>query len=71
MRNRAFITVMVALAMCSGLAPSAQAWGRHNSQRVHVKVKKNNGPFGISLKAKKQKKPKGYYRETLTGRRVY
>lgn len=70
MKNRALIAGVVAFALCAGLAPSAHAWGKH-SHSVHLKVKKNNGPFGISLKAKKQKKPKGYYRETLTGRRVY
>ena len=73
MRNRGLMTVMMALAMCGGLAPSAQAWGKHNasSQRIHVKAKKNSGPFGINLNSKKQKKPKGYYRSTLTGKRVY
>jgi hypothetical protein len=39
---------------------------------VHYKIKKNAGPFGGNyMKPRKQKKPTGYYTNSLTGAVVY
>lgn len=60
------------LLLFSGLAQSAYA--RHGSKppRVHYKIKKNAGVFGGNyMKPKKQKRPTGWYRSTLTGQMVY
>jgi hypothetical protein len=73
---RAKTSVLIgALAMAcllSGFAPAAYA--RHGSRppRAHYKIKKNAGPFGGNyMKPKKQKKPTGYYTNSLTGNVVY
>ena len=62
---------LAVLSLFGGLGPSA--YGRHNSNapKMH-KVKKNAGPFGGNyMKPKKQKKPTGYYRNSMTGQMVY
>ena len=61
-----------AVLVAGGWIPSA--YGKHNTnpQKVHFKVKKNQGQFGGNYMApKKQKKPTGWYRSTLTGKTVY
>jgi hypothetical protein len=60
------------LMLCSGFAPSAHALHfRHNKNAPGIqKATKNNSPYAY-LKPKKQKRPSGYYRSTLTGKMVY
>jgi hypothetical protein len=63
------------LSLFSGLGPNAYAAHVKNPKPpkvkvVHYKEKKNATPYDY-LKAKKQKKPTGYYRSTLTGEMVY
>ncbi len=71
--NKTVMIAAMAIALLfSGFTPSAYA--RHGSKppRVYYKIKKNAGPFGGNyMKPKKQKKPTGYYRNSLTGEVVY
>lgn len=69
------IVLFAVLVLFSGLAQNAYA---ARAQRVaaawhpHFKSNKNMGPYGGKyLAPKKQKKPTGYYRSTLTGKMVY
>jgi hypothetical protein len=60
------------LALLSGVPQAAYAKRNTNSPRVHFKMNKHAGLFGGNyLKPKKQKKPTGYYRSTMTGKTVY
>ena len=69
------IGVVAALAICCGLGQSAYAFhGKQasGSPKLHFKVKKNSNAFGGKYMApKKQPRPSGYYRSTLTGRIIY
>jgi hypothetical protein len=68
-KQRILIGALAMACLLSGFAPSAYA--RHSS-KPHYKIKKNDGPFGGNyMKPKKQKKPKGYYTNSLTGATVY
>jgi hypothetical protein len=70
-----WIVMMASVVLCSGLSPSASAARdkfAYGSPHPHYKVKKNDGPFGGKyLAPKKQRRPTGYYRSTLTGQMVY
>jgi hypothetical protein len=66
------LTATVALmSLLAGSAPCAYA--RHSKPpKMHYKIKKNAGPFGGNyMKPKKQKKPSGYYQNSVTGQVVY
>jgi len=69
------IGLVAALAFCGGLAPSAFAV--HGKQgfsppKTHYRAKKNSNAFGGNYMApKKQRRPTGYYRSSLTGKMVY
>jgi hypothetical protein len=68
-KQRILIGALAMACLLSGFAQSAYA--RHSS-KPHYKIKKNDGPFGGNyMKPKKQKKPKGYYTNSLTGATVY
>ena len=62
----------VAALLFGGLAPAANAlhlWHHNNTPHIQ-KAKKNTSPYAY-LKPKKQKRPTGYYRSSLTGQMVY
>jgi len=66
------IATVALMSLLAGSAPYAYA--RHGSKppKAHYKIKKNDGPFGGNyMKPKKQKKPTGYYRNSITGDVVY
>ena len=64
------IALFSVLVLFSGLGQSAYA--KHGPKTPHFKMKKNMGPYGGKYMApKKQKRPSGYYRSTLTGEMVY
>jgi hypothetical protein len=66
------IGLLAVSTLFSGLAQSAYAFGKHGSNSPHFRVKKNVGPYGGKYMApKKQHRPSGYYRSTLTGKMVY
>lgn len=69
------IAMVAALVLCVGLSQSAFAARTkfaYGSPHPHYRVKKNDGPFGGKyLGPKKQRRPTGYYRSTLTGQVVY
>ena len=76
MRVRKYLLIgiaaaLAALVLCTGL--SQLAYAKHfSAPKPHYKVKKNDGPFGGKyLAPKKQRRPTGYYRSTLTGKTVY
>ncbi len=71
-RARVLVAVLAVTAMFGGFAPSAHAlFGKHSSNPPRVRrAKKNASPYAY-LAPKKQKKPTGYYRSTLTGDLVY
>ncbi len=74
MKKLGLMAMVLTVALLAGLPPCAHAWGKHATTMASFKgkVKKNKAPFGgINLAPKKQKKVKGYYRSTLTGKRVY
>jgi hypothetical protein len=67
--------LLAVLVLSGGLA-----WGAHAAhiQRIshaphqNYKLKKNLSPYGGKyLAPKKQRRPSGYYRSTLTGQTVY
>jgi hypothetical protein len=71
-KTSVLIGAVAMVLLFSGFAPFASA--RHGSKppKTHYKIKKNDGPFGGNyMKPKKQKKPTGYYRNSLTGAVVY
>ncbi len=69
------IGMVAALALSCGIGQGAYA--SHGKQgiappKLHYKVKKNSNAFGGKYMApKKQHRPNGYYRSTLTGKTVY
>jgi len=64
------IATIALMTLVAGSAPYAYA--RQKPPKVHYKIKKNDGPFGGNyMKPKKQKKPTGYYRNSLNGNMVY
>ena len=67
--------LIAALVLCGSLGQSAYAaHGKHGfiNPKQHYKAKKNTGTFGGKYMApKKQHRPTGYYRSTLTGKTVY
>jgi hypothetical protein len=69
------VGAMAGLALCCGMIQSAQAARmKHGfaAPHPHYKVKKGDGPTGGNyLAPRKQRKPTGYYRSTLTGKMVY
>ena len=68
------IATVAFLALLSSFSPSANALGEHGSKpaNVHFKPNKHAGLFGGNyLAPKKQRRPTGYYRSTLTGKVVY
>jgi hypothetical protein len=69
------IGIAAALALSCGIGQSAYAFhGKQGSgsPKSHYKVKKNSNAFGGKYMApKKQHRPSGYYRSTLTGKTVY
>ncbi len=66
------VCALAVLTLFTGLAPTAYAFGKHGPKAPHVKVRKNTGTFGGKYMApKKQHRPSGYYRSTLTGKMVY
>ena len=72
-RARILIGMVMAAGLLGGLAPSAHAlFGKHGPKppRAQRQAKKNASPYAY-LAPKKQKKPTGYYRSTLTGQMVY
>ena len=70
MKTWVFAGAVAALLLSNGAGPSAYA--KHAPKPPHLKVNKNMGPYGGNYMApKKQKKPTGYYRSTLTGKMVY
>ena len=70
MKTWVFAGVLAALLVLSGAGPSAYA--AHAPKPPRLKVKKNMGPYGGNYMApKKQKKPTGYYRSSVTGKTVY
>ena len=74
LRKYLLIGVAAAVALFATLNLSAYAFGksRFSAPKPHYKVKKNDGPFGGKyLAPKKQRRPTGYYRSTLTGKTVY
>jgi|HubBroStandDraft_6_1064221.scaffolds.fasta_scaffold809587_1 hypothetical protein len=71
-RARILVAVLGVSTMFGGLAPSAHAlFGKHGSKPPKAQRMKKNANTYDYLKAKKQKKPTGYYRSTLTGDMVY
>ena len=72
MRTRVLLALVAVSFMVGGWTPSAHAlFGRHKSDVPRVqRAKKNSNPYAY-LAPKKQKKPTGYYRSTLTGKVVY
>lgn len=71
-RTRVLAGLVGMSLMLGGLAPSAHAlFKRHKAEVPKVRrAKKNDSPYAY-LAPKKQKKPSGYYRSTLTGKVVY
>ena len=73
--KRVLMGVLAALTLWIGLSQSAwAARGNHGmiNPKMHYKSKKNDGAFGGKYMApKKQHRPSGYYRSTLTGKMVY
>ena len=72
-RGRIVIPMVLAALMLGEFAPDAHAlFGRHKSSqpRAMRRSKKNTSPYAY-LAPRKQKKPKGSYRSTLTGEMVY
>ena len=70
MKTWVFAGAVAALLLLSGASPNAYAG--HAPKPPHLKVKKNMGPYGGNYMApKKQKKPTGYYRSSVTGKTVY
>lgn len=69
------IGMVAALALSCGICQSAYAsYGKpgSGSPKSHYRVKKNSNAFGGKYMApKKQHRPSGYYRSTLTGKTVY
>jgi hypothetical protein len=67
--------LLAVLVLFGGLARSANAAHIQrisHSPRQHYKLKKNLAPYGGKyLAPKKQRRPSGYYRSTLTGQMVY
>lgn len=63
----------IAMALLlSGFAPPAFAKHGPKPPKIHYKFNKKAGVFGGNyLGPKKQKKAKGYYRNSLTGEMVY
>jgi hypothetical protein len=71
-RARILVAVLGVSTMFGGLAPSAHAlFGKHGPKPPKAQRMKKNANTYDYLKAKKQKKPTGYYRSTLTGDMVY
>lgn len=72
MRARVLTGLVAATLMLGAWAPSAHAlFRKHKADVPRVqRAKKNNSPYAY-LAPKKQKKPTGYYRSTLTGKVVY
>jgi len=69
LRSRVLIAILAVTVLFGGFAPSAHAlFGLHRS--AQHRAKKNSSPYAY-LAPKKQKKPSGYYRSTLTGKVVY
>jgi hypothetical protein len=72
-RGRIVVPMVLAALMLGEFAPEAQAmFGRHKSSqsRTMRRPKKNTSPYAY-LAPKKQKKPNGWYRSTVTGEMVY
>ena len=69
---RVLAAVLGVSTMFGGFAPSAHAlFGKHGPKPPRaLRMKKNANTYDY-LKPKKQKKPTGYYRSTLTGEMVY
>ena len=69
------IGLAAALALSCGIGQNAYAFhGKQglSSPKSHYRVKKNSNAFGGKYMApKKQHRPSGYYRSTLTGKTVY
>jgi hypothetical protein len=69
------IGMVAALALSCGIGQNAYASRGTQDKgplKVHYKVKKNSNAFGGKYMApKKQHRPSGYYRSTLTGKTVY
>jgi len=71
-RARVLVAVLGVTTLLGGFAPSAHAlFGKHGSKAPKVQRMKKNANTYDYLKPKKQKKPTGYYRSTLTGDMVY
>ena len=73
MRGRIVIPIVFAALLLGSSATGAHAlFGRHktNQSLAPRRAKKNSSPYAY-LAPKKQKKPNGYYRSTLTGDMVY
>lgn len=72
-RGRILIPIVLAAVLVGESATEAHAlFGHHraNQQLAPRHLKKNSNPYAY-LKPKKQKKPNGWYRSTLTGEMVY
>jgi Skp family chaperone for outer membrane proteins len=69
------IGILAAMALWICFAQNAFAARQQHgliNPKVHFKVKKNQNQFGGKYMApKKQHRPTGYYRSTLTGKTVY
>ncbi len=64
-------SALAVFSLFGGLGPIAYARHSTKAPKMH-KIKKNAGPFGGNyMKPKKQKKPTGYYRNSMTGQLVY
>ena len=65
------IAVFSLLVLFSGLGQSAYAKHGPKSPKTHFKMKKMGSYGGKYMAPKKQHRPNGYYRSTLTGEMVY
>ena len=71
-RARVLVAALGVTTIFGGFAPSAHAlFGKHGSKPPKAQRMKKNANTYDYLKPKKQKKPTGYYRSTLTGDLVY
>lgn len=76
-RGRLVIGIVSAAILLGGLEPSAHAlFGRHKPNQPYAvrRAKKNTSPYAYlkpQKQKKKQTKPNGWYRSTLTGDMVY
>lgn len=71
--SKLILTGTIAVLMLfSGLSQNAYAKHGPKPPHVHFKANKHAGVFGGNyMKPKKQKRPAGWYRSTLTGDMVY